>query len=105
MNKYQLHTLGGALLASTALAGTAYAGTVGTIAASLGASGSSISATTQSIANTIFSTTPATANAIAFRGASDNTSHLAVAFANRFAASTRGVGNGAERRPDVQRHD
>jgi hypothetical protein len=85
MNKYQLHTLGGALLASTALAGTAYAGTVGTIAVSLGAAGSSISATTQSIANTIFSATAATANAISFRGASDSTSHLAVAFTNRLS--------------------
>ncbi len=85
MNKYQLHTLSGALLASTALAGTAYAGTVGTIAASLGVSGSSVSDKTQSIANTIFSATPATANAIAFSGASDDTAHLAVAFANRLA--------------------
>ena len=78
MNKYQLHTFGGALLASTALAGTEYAGTVGTIAASLGVSGSSVSAKTQSSANTIFSATPATANAIAFSGASDDTAHLAV---------------------------
>ncbi|MEQ9449847.1 MAG: hypothetical protein RLN70_13240, partial [Rhodospirillaceae bacterium] len=91
MKKSQLYTLGGALLASTAMSGVAHAGSVGTIAMNLGANGSSISSTTQNIANTLFSTTAATANALAFRGGSDSgtgAGHVAVSFENSFTVSS-----------------
>jgi len=56
MNKYQLYTLGGALLAATSLSAAAQAGSVGTIV------GTALSATPIKIANTTISPTAATAN-------------------------------------------
>ena len=85
MNKSQLFTLSGALLASTALAGTASAGTVGRIGASVQANAFATSAI--SIANTLFSGTTATANAVQFTG-SGAAFPIAVSFTNNFAITS-----------------
>ncbi len=86
MNKSQLYTLSGALLASTALIGTANAATVGRTGANIATTGA-ISTTALKIANTLFSTTTATADALNFNG--DATSPIALSFTNQFSASTR----------------
>jgi hypothetical protein len=59
MNKYQLYTLGGALLAATSLSGTASAGTVGVV----GQGGTVITASPLKLSNLAISPTAATANA------------------------------------------
>jgi len=94
MNKSQLYTLSGALLATTALASVAQAGTPGRVQASLGAAGSQLITTTANIANTLFSTTASTANGISFSGgsgASGNTVYnpIAVRFTNNLPSNTR----------------
>lgn len=86
MNKSQLYTLSGALLASTALIGTANAGTVGRAGANIVTTGA-ISTTALKIANTLFSATATTANALNFTG--DGVNPIAISFTNRFSASTR----------------
>lgn len=86
MNKSQLYTLSGALLASTALIGTANAGTVGRAGANIVTTGA-ISTTATRIANTLFSTTTATADAKNFNG--DGVNPIAINFANNFSAATR----------------
>ncbi len=94
MKKSQLYTLGGALLASTALASVASAGTVGRVANNIGHSnanntgGALLVTTTATIANTIFSTTTSTANAVNFDGA-NATGPISVSFTNNLPAATR----------------
>ena len=86
MNKSQLYTLSGALLASTALIGTANAGTVGRAGANIATTGA-ISTTALKIANTLFSATATTADALNFTG--DGVNPIAISFSNSFSASTR----------------
>lgn len=83
MNKQQLYTAGGMLLASTALSTAANAGIVSaTIAAGDAVGGTTSTAT--NIANTVFSTTAATANAVTV-----GSTQVYVAFANNFTAATK----------------
>ncbi len=83
MNKQQLYTAGGMLLATTALSTAANAGIVSaTIAAGSAVGGGTITAT--NIANTVFSTTAATANAVTV-----GSTQIYVAFANNFTAATK----------------
>lgn len=65
MNRQTFFTFGGALLASTALTSGAMAGSVGQI----GAGGTAYSTTSIKVANTLFSTTATTADAITLGGA------------------------------------
>jgi len=65
MNKYQLYTLGGALLAATSLSTAAQAGTVG----NYNGAGNHFTAGTLKISNTAISGTAATANAQTIGGA------------------------------------
>ena len=82
MNKQQLYTLGGALLASTALSGEANALTWGRV------TGSALThVTTQiSIANTLFSGTASTANAVVISANGNN--RIAAKFANVYSYAT-----------------
>jgi hypothetical protein len=79
MNKSKLFTIGGALMASTALAGAANAATVGRIAA-----GPTYTTTALSVANTVFGVTTTQANAVTVSGAT-----FAVNLANTFLPNTR----------------
>jgi len=89
MKKSQLYTLSGALLASTALAGVANAGTVGRVDAQISTNGGNMITATASIANTLFSTTAATANAVQFgAGTGANSNPLAASFTNTLPVST-----------------
>jgi hypothetical protein len=63
MNKYQLYTLGGALLTATSLSGTASAGTFGTY----NEAGSSFATGSIRISTAAFSTTATTANSVAIQ--------------------------------------
>lgn len=80
MNKQQLYTFGGALLASTALSGAAHALTVGKVTASLG-----FTTTAISIANTLFSTTASTANTVTI---TPNSVRPAARFTNIYSVDT-----------------
>jgi len=64
MNRQTFFTLGGALLASSALTGGALAGTPGTF----NVTGTTFSSTAVKVANTLFSTTAATADAVTIGG-------------------------------------
>lgn len=89
MNKSQLYTLSGALLASTALAGVAQAGSVGRVNQDVSAGGS-FSTTAAPIANTVFSSTASTANAVSFTGATGGAVNpIAVSFTNNLPFGTR----------------
>ena len=83
MKKSQLYTLGGALLASTALAGVANAATVGRVAVTP----TNVTSTAVNIANTLFSGTASTANALNFNGAPTGNS-LAISFVNTLPAGS-----------------
>jgi trimeric autotransporter adhesin len=83
MNKSQLFTLSGALLASTALAGTANAATVGRIGTNVL---TPFAANTITVANTLFSGTAATANAIQFVGSGAATP-IAISFTNNLSTA------------------
>lgn len=80
MNKQQLYTFGGALLASTALSGAAHAITIGKVTSSL-----AFSTTSFSIANTTFSTTASTANTVVI---TPNATRVAARFSNIYSADT-----------------
>jgi hypothetical protein len=82
MNKQQLYTFGGALLASTALSGAAHALTWGKV------TGSTLTFTTASIsiANTLFATTASTANSVVI--SANGTNRIAARFANTYSAAT-----------------
>jgi len=89
MNKQQLYTAGSVLLATTALTGVANAAIVVTYPSATtftpgAALGTVTTVTSQNVANTIFSSTAATANAVNIGGAA-----FAVSFANNFAGSTK----------------
>jgi len=81
MNRQQLYTLSGVLLASTALAGIAEAATVGRSVTN----GGSFTTSALKIANTIFSTTATTADAIAVGGEAA----FVVKFSNQFTTGTK----------------
>lgn len=79
MNKYQLYTLGGALLTATSLAGTASAGTFGVYKGSVFSTGSI------TISNKAFSTTATTANGVTIQAGTANTgAKIALAFTNSY---------------------
>jgi len=78
MNKYQLYSLGGALLAATSLSGTAFAGTVGTFHGTTFTSGSI------KVNNAAFSTTATTANAVQFGYAGGTNANIAMSFTNTY---------------------
>jgi hypothetical protein len=79
MNKYQLYTLGGALLGATSLAGTASAGTVGVYKSKV------FSTTAVTISNAAFSTTASTANGVLIEAKAANTgAKIAMAFTNSY---------------------
>jgi hypothetical protein len=80
MNKQQLYTFGGALLASTALSGAANALTWGKVDGSL-----NWSTTPFSIANTLFSTTASTANTVSI---TPGAVRVAAKFSNVYSSST-----------------
>ena len=82
MNKQQLYTFGGALLASTALTGAANALTWGkSVSGSLTLSTSAIS-----ITNTLFSTTASTANTVVI--SANGANRVAARFANVYNSTT-----------------
>lgn len=82
MNKQQLYTFGGALLASTALSGAAHALTWGkSVSGSLVLSTSAIS-----IANTLFATTASTANAVVL--SANGTNRVMARFSNVYSFAT-----------------
>lgn len=82
MNKYQLYTLGGALLGATSLAGTASAGTFGMFKGSTFSTGSIV------INKSAFSTTASTANGITINAGTANTgAKIALAFTNSYDSS------------------
>jgi hypothetical protein len=81
MNKQQLYTFGGALLASTALSGAANALTWGKVDTSL----ASFTTTPFSIANTLFSTTASTANGVTI---TPGATRVAARFSNIYSSST-----------------
>ncbi|MGE4065093.1 MAG: hypothetical protein AB7E79_17140 [Rhodospirillaceae bacterium] len=85
MNKQQLYTLGGALLASTALTSAANAMTFGRLLATAGSAGAAFSTSGFTIANTLFSTTAATANAVTI---TPSDTKVAARFSNQYNAST-----------------
>ena len=89
MNKSQLYTLSGALLATTALAGVASAGTVGRFNGDVSTAGAFLTASA-SIANTLFSATAATANAINFNAATGaaQLNPLGISFTNQLPAGS-----------------
>jgi hypothetical protein len=76
MNKYQLYTIGGALLAASSLSSAASAAVGGHFG---GAGGSTYSATSLKINNLAFSATAATANGVIFGGNSTG-----ILFANQY---------------------
>jgi hypothetical protein len=82
MNRQQLYTLSGVLLASTALAGLAEAATVGNASA---ANGFGFSTSALKVANTIFSTTTSSADAVNVGG----DTAFVVKFSNQFTTSTK----------------
>ncbi|MHB1207158.1 MAG: hypothetical protein ACYCZX_16430, partial [Rhodospirillaceae bacterium] len=83
MNKQQLYTAGSVLLATTALTGAANAGIVSNaITAGDKFGGSTV--TSVNVANTIFSTTAATANALTV-----GPKTFTVTFSNNFGATTK----------------
>lgn len=86
MNKTQFYTLSGALLASTALSGAAGAGTIGRFDSPAMNSTALITTTAVSIANTLFSTTAATANAVAIGGGGKE---IGIKYTNSFTSTTR----------------
>jgi len=81
MNRQQLYTLSGVLLASTALAGLAEAATVGHSVAN----GGSFTTSALKIANTIFSTTATSADTVNVGGEAA----FVVKFSNQFTTSTK----------------
>jgi len=81
MNRQQLYTLSGVLLASTALAGMAEAATLGHSVAN----GASFSTSALKIANTIFSTTATTADTVNVGGEAA----FVVKFSNQFTTTTK----------------
>ena len=83
MNKTQFFTLSGALLASTALSGAASAGSVGRYDAS-----GNFTTSPLTIANTLFSTTASTANAVTI-GADSRDRDFGMRYNNNFSGSTR----------------
>jgi len=84
MNKQQLYTFGGALLASTALAGAANALTWARVNNADG-NGFTFSTTPFSIANTLFSTTASTANAVTITPSS---LRVGASFSNLYTVAT-----------------
>lgn len=85
MNKQQLFTAGSVLLATTALSGVANAGIVSTSAgAAAGVAVGGAASTSLNIANTVFSTTASTANAVTV-----GSTQIYVAFSNNFTAATK----------------
>jgi hypothetical protein len=82
MNKQQLYTFGGALLASTALSGAAHALTWGKVTGQT----LTFSTTAVSVANTLFSTTASTANSVVL--SANGTNRIAARFANVYSATT-----------------
>jgi hypothetical protein len=83
MNKQQLHILGGALLASTALSGAAHALTWGKVT---GSAITTFTTTSISVANTLFSTTAATANDVVLSANANN--RIAARFSNVYSFTT-----------------
>ena len=83
MNKQQLYTAGSVLLATTALTSAANAGIVSNTIAS-GAAFGGTAITSVNVANTIFSTTAATANSVQV-----GPKAYFIAFSNNFAGSTK----------------
>lgn len=83
MNKQQLHILGGALLASTALSGAAHALTWGKVT---GQFMTTFTTTSISVANTLFSTTAATANDVVL--SANNVNRIAARFSNVYSNTT-----------------
>jgi len=81
MNRQQLYTLSGVLLASTALAGIAEAATVG----HSGVAGAAFTTSALKIANTIFSTTATSADTVAVGGEAA----FVVKFSNQFVTTTK----------------
>src|SRR5688572_24388093 len=81
MNKQQLYTFGGALLASTALSGAAHAITFGKINNLL----QGFSTTPFSITNTLFSTTASTANTVVI---TPGKTRVAATFSNIYSVAT-----------------
>lgn len=82
MNKTQFYTLGGALLASTALTGTASAGTIGRYDTT-----NNFTTSAASIANSIFSTTASTANSVVI-GSAAGDNHFGMRYNNNFSGTT-----------------
>src|SRR6185295_11082551 len=83
MNKQQLYTAGSVLLATTALTSAANAGAVSGVITAGTVIGTQ-AYTALNIANTVFSTTAATANAVTVGPTS-----IYIAFANNFTAATK----------------
>jgi len=83
MNRQQLFTAGSVLLATTALSSAANAGSI-SAAVSDGGVFASKAYTATNIANTVFSTTAATANAVTV-----GSTQVYVVFANNFTAATK----------------
>jgi hypothetical protein len=87
MNRQQLYTLSGVLLASTAASGAAYAGTVAVSGGTGAGSTFTTSTSAVKIANTIFSTTATTADAVNVNTTGGKT--FAVLFTNTFTTTTK----------------
>lgn len=82
MNKTQFYTLSSALLASTALSGTATAGTIGRY------NSGTFTTVPVTVANTVFSTTASTANAIVIGGVAASDNGFGMRYSNNFSGST-----------------
>lgn len=87
MNKTQFITLGGALLASTALSSAASAGTIGKFADDGAGGGGAFTTTAVSISNAVFSTTASTANSVVI-GSSSNRK-FGMRYSNTYLGGTR----------------
>lgn len=83
MNKTQFYTLSSALLASTALSGTATAGTIGRYDTT-----DTFTTASVLISNTIFSTTASTANGIIIGGHANSDAGFGMKYNNNFSGTT-----------------